>query len=275
MASKQEEELVAWLHVINECNLRCSYCYLNKTGEVMSPEIGRTAIDAVCRSAIAHKFHRIKLKFAGGEPTLVMPIVLQLYEYAQTITAQYDLDLQAVILSNGTSLTENIIENLLQHNIALMVSLDALTSAHNTQRPFTNGQPSLDAIMAGIERAIVMGLSPQISVTITDTNVSSLSPLLEWILERKLRFHLNFCREHSHAGCETHLDWQEQVMVAGMLNAYHTIARQLPERSLLGCLLDHTNLFVPHQYPCGVGKNYIVIDQKDALQNVRWISKIR
>src|SRR3954453_14213958 len=27
--------LVAWLHVTNECNLRCTYCYLNKNDEAM------------------------------------------------------------------------------------------------------------------------------------------------------------------------------------------------------------------------------------------------
>jgi len=40
------DTLVAWLHVTNACNLRCTYCYLDKTDEAMSAETGYAAVDA-------------------------------------------------------------------------------------------------------------------------------------------------------------------------------------------------------------------------------------
>ena len=46
--------LTAWLHVTNACNLRCPYCYVNKSAEGMDEPIGRAAVEAmspVCRDA--------------------------------------------------------------------------------------------------------------------------------------------------------------------------------------------------------------------------------
>nr|MDQ2997444.1 4Fe-4S cluster-binding domain-containing protein [Chloroflexota bacterium] len=74
--------LVAWLHVTNACNLRCTYCYLNKNDETMSAETGRAAVDAIIRSALQHGYQVIKLKFAGGEASLNFALVWELHEYA-------------------------------------------------------------------------------------------------------------------------------------------------------------------------------------------------
>ncbi len=48
--------LTAWLHVTNACNLRCPYCYVNKSAEGMDEPTGRAAVEAVIRSAIEHGF---------------------------------------------------------------------------------------------------------------------------------------------------------------------------------------------------------------------------
>lgn len=260
LSSHQGEELAVWLHVTNKCNLRCSYCYVDKTGETMSPEFGFTAIDVVCRSATLHGFRRVKLKFAGGEPTLVMPLVLRLHDYARTRTEEEGLELQAVVLSNGVRLTRTTIEGILSRKMHLMISLDGLGSSHDGQRPLPDGRPSSEAVIEGIERAIAMGLTPEISVTITEHNAAHLRPLLKWILERDIPFNLNFCRD---SGCsiasQTELTLREETLISGMLEAYATVVERFPARSLLSCLLDHASLAVPHQRTCGACHNYLVV----------------
>lgn len=39
-ATCSTDELTAWLHVTNVCNLRCPYCYMRQTHEVKSEETG-------------------------------------------------------------------------------------------------------------------------------------------------------------------------------------------------------------------------------------------
>ncbi|RMD92256.1 MAG: hypothetical protein D6814_17180, partial [Calditrichaeota bacterium] len=75
-----QDTLMAWLHVTNACNLRCSYCYLHKTNVSMPPSVGRQAIEAVFRAARQHGYRKIKLKYAGGEATLNLPLVLELHD---------------------------------------------------------------------------------------------------------------------------------------------------------------------------------------------------
>ncbi|MCP4421019.1 MAG: radical SAM/SPASM domain-containing protein, partial [Chloroflexi bacterium] len=72
------QTLSAWLHVTNECNLFCDYCYVHKTAESMTPEVGFAAIDAIIRSATSGSFKNVKLKFSGGEATLNLKLVLAL-----------------------------------------------------------------------------------------------------------------------------------------------------------------------------------------------------
>ncbi len=101
----QAQTLTAWLHVTNDCNLRCPYCYVQKTPDPMEVEIGQQSIEAVFRSAIAQGYRQVKLKYAGGEATLNFHLVLLLHQYAQRLAAEFDLALDGVVLSNGVALT--------------------------------------------------------------------------------------------------------------------------------------------------------------------------
>lgn len=54
-------------------------------------------------------------------------------------------------------------------------------------------------------------------------------------------------------------------MIDAMRSAFGTIERYLPERSLLSSLIDKANLHYTHQHTCGVGHNYLVIDQHGGI----------
>ncbi|NTU83661.1 MAG: radical SAM/SPASM domain-containing protein, partial [Chloroflexales bacterium] len=62
--------LAAWLHVTNACNLRCAYCYIEKSAEAMDLPTARAAVDAVVAAALRHGYGEVALRYAGGEPLL-------------------------------------------------------------------------------------------------------------------------------------------------------------------------------------------------------------
>ena len=72
------QTLDAWLHITNACNLRCDYCYLVKSNDCMTEQVEHACIDALVRSAVSGGFRRIKIKFAGGEPSLQVEFNSQL-----------------------------------------------------------------------------------------------------------------------------------------------------------------------------------------------------
>ena len=96
--------LTAWLHVTNGCNLRCPYCYVHKSAEAMDEPVGRAAVEAVMKSAVAHGFPAVKLKYAGGEASLNHRLVISLHAYARELAAESGLELYATLLSNGVRL---------------------------------------------------------------------------------------------------------------------------------------------------------------------------
>lgn len=139
-ADSSPDTLTAWLHLTDRCNLRCDYCYLPHVREDMSIETGRAAIDATFRSAIANNFKQVKLKYAGGEPLLRFPVIMELHLYAQMLAEKYSLALEGVVLSNGTLLTAEMIETLKSLDLRLMISLDGLGQYHDAHRPYAGGQ---------------------------------------------------------------------------------------------------------------------------------------
>jgi uncharacterized protein len=257
----QSERLTAWMHVTNACNLRCDYCYLQKTQEHMSDNVGRRAVDAVFRSARHQKMRRVMLKYAGGEASLHMANVLSLHEYAVQQAQRYNILLEAVLLSNGVVLSQRIIDQLKKHQIAISISLDGLGTYHDQQRPFVSGVGSSRYVLRTIDRLLANQVVPHISITVSHRNLQGLPELIRYVLEHDLPFSLSYYRDNECSTSFTDLRFADEQMIAAMRAVFEVIETNLPSRSLLGCLLDKANLHAPHQQTCSVGQSYMVIDQ--------------
>lgn len=254
--------LTAWLHVTNACNLRCPYCYVNKTSEGMDESVGRAAVEAVIRSAVAHGFPAVKLKYAGGEASLNHRLVINLHAYARELAADRGLQLYATLLSNGVTLPPALVEILKSEDIRVMISLDGLGDQHDIQRPFANGKPSFHLVERTIGQLIEQGHAPHLSITITNRNISGVADVVRFALERELTFSLNFFRDNDCATSFPDLRYEEQSMISALLEAFAVIEEFLPRWSVLGSILDRGQLLQPRQRSCGVGQDYVVIDQK-------------
>lgn len=253
--------LTAWLHITNACNLGCSYCYIDKSAEHMAEDTAFRSIDAIIRSATRQNFQGIRLKYAGGEASLHMARVIAVHDYALQQTAQHGLNLKATLLTNGVVLSQRAIDNLKQRQINISISLDGVGAFHDSQRPFKHGQPSFKYVNATIERLMANNIAPHIMVTVSQRNLAGLDDLLTYILERELSFSLSYYRDNEHALEHEQLQFDEQHMIKAMLAAFKIIERRLPRRSLLQAIVDKANLAYTHERTCGVGQNYLVIDQ--------------
>lgn len=259
--ASHSDTLTAWLHVTDRCNLRCSYCYLPHVHEDMSMETAQAAIQSIIRSAKIHSYHRVKLKYAGGEPLIRFPFILQLHEYARLQTEENGLNLEAVALSNGTLLTDEIAHALASLNIRLMISLDGLGNYHDSQRSYAGGEGSFAEVSKGIGCALSNGLTPNISITVSAKTINGLPNLLEWVLKKELPFNLNFYRENELSASRIDLQYNDETMITGLLKAFKVIEANLPRHSGLGSIIDRANLHGSHANTCDVGENYLVFDQ--------------
>ena len=254
--------LTAWLHVSNACNLRCPYCYVSKSAEGMDERTGRAAVEAVIRSAVRHGFPAVKLKYAGGEASLNRLVMMHMHAHARALTARAGLDLHATLLSNGTALAPGLIAELKAESIPVMISLDGVGAQHDIQRPTIAGKPSFQLVERGIRRLMEQSHPPHLSITVTNRNAGGLAEAVRFALERDLTFSLNFFRDNDCAASFPDLRYQEETMISAILDAFAVIEESLPRWSVLGSVLDRGQLLEPRQRSCGVGEDYLVIDQR-------------
>ena len=142
-----------------------------------------------------------------------------------------------------------------------MVSLDGIGAAHDAQRPTVGGRPSFTMVERSIDRLRAAGVAPHLSITITGRNVADVAPVVRFALERDLTFSFNFFRDNACSTAVADLRYEEAGMIAGLRAAFAVIEEMLPPWSVLGSVLDRGQLLQPRQKACGVGDDYVVVDQ--------------
>jgi uncharacterized protein len=228
----------------------------------MDESVGRAAVEAVIRSAVEHGFQAVKLKYAGGEASLNHHLIMALHSYARSLAGQYGLQLYATLLSNGVALPPRLIETLKTDGIRIMISLDGVGHQHDVQRPFVNGKPSFRFVERTIVHLIEEGHPPHLSITITNRNLEGLADAVRFALEKNLTFSLNLFRDNECAAGIADLRYEEQAMISALQEAFGVVEDFMPPWSVLGSVLDRGQLLQPRQRSCGVGHDYVVIDQR-------------
>lgn len=256
--SEANHVLAAWLHITDRCNLRCAYCYRPHADADMPVPLAQEAIAKTFTSAVSQNFQTVKIKYAGGEPLLRLPVITRLHRYARECSQRSGIGVDGVIVSNGTMLTLEMARQILAAGLRLTISLDALSG--RPQRCYPDGADASADARRGIETALNAGLIPTITVTVSGRNVGQLPDVLTWILERDLPFTLNFYREFGCRSGAGDLRLDDERFIDGMLAAYAVIEANLPSRSLLASLADTANLAVPHLRRCSAGRSYLVFD---------------
>jgi uncharacterized protein len=274
-------QLTSWLHLTDRCNLRCAYCYLPHASKDMSPKTGRLAVEATFRSALLNNFRQIRFKYAGGEPLLRLPLILELHSYARQLADKYAIQraskygrqlndedligLKGVVLSNGTLLTKKMVKALVSLKLELMISMDGIGQYHNQHRYYPNHRGSFGDVIKAIDLALTNGITPSISITVSNRNAEGLQSIIAWILKQGLPFSINFYRENDLSTPHKDMQLNEKKIINGMLAAFSVLENNLPRHNFLGGLLDRTNLSLPHTHTCGVGQNYLVIAQNGQI----------
>lgn len=222
----------------------------------MAPETAIQAVQAVFRSAQLHGYDWVRLKYAGGEPTLNISTLLAAQKEAERLAALFGICLESALLTNGVHLTPAMIEALAGHAIAVMVSLDGLGEIQDRSRPLAGGGSSYQHVEKSLQCLRGAGIEPFISVTLTEANLDGLPQLVSYLLERELHFSLNFYRP---GGAPERMTPSPQRLIDSLRAAYGKIERRLPRYSLVGGLTDRANLLGPHPYTCQAGRSYLVI----------------
>ena len=143
------------LQVTQQCNLRCAYCaysgnYYNRdhASEKMSFETAKKAIDFfLARTA---ESEMLAFGFYGGEPFLEFDLMKKCVKYF--LANANDKKHQFSLTTNGTLLTDEIVDWCVTNKVSLMISLDGSKEDHDANRKFVSGKGSFDTIIRNVKK---------------------------------------------------------------------------------------------------------------------------
>jgi uncharacterized protein len=148
------------LFVTTRCNLGCSYCIFGgqyaqheELSETPMPwDTLRAAMDFLALHG--RDSESLRLDWFGGEPLLAFDAIKRAVTYLKSIIDSSQRVI-VTIASNGTVLTDAILDFCVEHEVLLQFSIDGGRAAHDRHRPFagSSGRSSFDRILANLGRA--------------------------------------------------------------------------------------------------------------------------
>jgi len=167
------------------CDHSCPYCQVSRQSEDraafdMTTEVADKAIEFVFRSPSP----AIKVEFQGGEPLLNFEMVKYVVRGTKEKNKVFQRDLQFVIATTLSLLTDEILAFCAEHDVYLSSSLDGPEDLHNANRP-RPGRDSHQKFVAGLEKARGALGYDRISALMTTTDKSL--PRVKEIIDEYLR----------------------------------------------------------------------------------------
>ncbi len=169
-----------YIFVTNDCNLRCTHCYVSSGDYIPPREMQADEILALVDSARDLGVRRFLI--AGGEP-FVMRDIFQIISH---ITAENDL----VVLTNGMFFSDKMIERLRaslgRGRISFQISLDGPDAeTHDRVR----GTGTFAKTIPGIRRAVEHGFEVTISTAVNQHNLHSVAATTRFIGSLGIKAH--------------------------------------------------------------------------------------
>lgn len=263
--SNSGRTLGIWLHVTNSCNLRCSYCYIDKDKGSMELHIAEKTILNAIDQCSKYGIPNFSVKFAGGEPLTVWKNILHIVDFTREHCQYAKITPSFNILSNGTLMRKDIAEYLKANQIPIAISLDGLRDVNDLQRFYINGRGSFGDVEQGIRILQEVGWSPFILITITEKNVSGLRELTSYLLRQGLGFRYSFVRDCDQMPMQDLFDASSRYAEV-LHKCFDDIEEWMFTRNWnFNVKFCDTNLDRSISRACGTGKNSVAVDHNGSI----------
>ncbi len=173
--SRLEDNLIVSVNPTEDCNLSCKYCRVPKDVKtnVMSKETLKNLYNEISKEKIKNKY----IIWHGGEPTLVGEEF-----YSLVADLQKDIDnIRNGIQTNGTLLTEGLIEIFKNNEFRIGISLDGPKEIHDSKRIYKDGSGSFEKVMNGIRLLREYGADFAVLSLLTNDSIAHLKEIYDTV----------------------------------------------------------------------------------------------
>ena len=138
------------LHITDECNFRCKYCYENKCNKKLSFENIKSLINIIAQN----KEKNPTLTFYGGEPLLEKEIIYKTVEYVREIEKKEDVKFNFKINTNGYLIDDDFLEFAERNDFYFCYSIDGNKEAHDANRVTAGGIGTFDIVKENAKKVL-------------------------------------------------------------------------------------------------------------------------
>ncbi len=139
------------LEIIQKCNLRCRYCYLGeKKNKDMANSTIEDAIKIGLENAKKQDDKNLDVYFIGGEPLLAIDKIYEVVRKVVSECRKNDLIPTFSTTTNGTLLTDEIVDFFIENNFDWKISIDGGELINDLNRFDNNGYGSYEKIRSNL-----------------------------------------------------------------------------------------------------------------------------
>lgn len=173
------------VHVLEGCNLRCSYCYADAGAD--ANRMGRDLLFRVVEKSIREiPSDRLTIDFLGGEPFLLFDDIVDVVRFGRKLAERLGKRVEFIVQTNGTLLTRERARVLRDLDMGVGVSIDGPKHLHDRYRPRASGEGSWDEVYANLLGAREEGLRVAPLAVIHEP--STYTEVLQFFLEHGFHF---------------------------------------------------------------------------------------
>lgn len=136
------------IHLTNDCNMRCQYCYANG-GNYLSDRdmMDKQTLDKLLE-VFFKEFDTINnIQFFGGEPLMNYPLLEYACKKINQLAEDRGYTIGFGIVTNGTLIDKKFIDLVKKYKIQVTISYDGNPKVNDIMRRMKNGKGSSDIIL--------------------------------------------------------------------------------------------------------------------------------
>jgi uncharacterized protein len=263
------------LNVNTGCNLSCSYCYKEdldtpSAGRRMDVETAKASVEMLLQESPDEP--RYTVVFFGGEPLSNRKLIETMVDYCETRFAALDKQVEFVMTTNATLLTEEIVDYLNAHRFGLSVSIDGPKKIHDRNRLTVGGTGTYDVVRRKVKMLLSRYTSRPVGARVTLTSgVTNVEEIWNHLFNELGFAEVGFAPVTSGTINTFNLNPDELAEVFSNMKA---LGRRYLEAALEHRNIGFSNL---HQLitdiheghkkalPCGAGLKMLAVDHKGEL----------
>ncbi len=178
------------LMLTQQCNLRCKYCYVEKSNAVMPLATAKRVVDFAFQHTPPDDV--VDIGYFGGEPLMEF---LRLREITTAIKDHHDYRRDRVVLSvisNGTIWSNAIADYLEDERIHPCFSCDGPPDVQDSARRFRNDRPTSPVVERHLFRAAARFPGLHVNAVVSPATLRSLPRTIDYLIDLGVRkIHLN------------------------------------------------------------------------------------